>query len=49
MKPETYPKDLSDCDAVIHTVGALLEGSEYKSIVNAKLCEKIKNPKEILQ
>lgn len=31
MKPESYPSDLNECDAVIHTVGALLEGVDYKA------------------
>ena len=31
MKPESYPGDLRECDAVIHTVGALLEGVDYKA------------------
>ena len=46
MKPESYPteKRLAECDAVIHTVGALLEGSEYKALVNANICERLKNP-----
>ena len=36
MKPGTYPsqKELGECDAVIHTVGALLEGVDYKGILS---------------
>ena len=34
MKPETYTDELAKCDSVIHTVGALLEGVDYKSILN---------------
>ena len=33
LKPETYPKDLKDFDTVVHTVGALLEGVDYKNIL----------------
>ena len=51
MKPETYPseKTLAECDAVIHTVGALLEGAEYKGLVNSNVCEKLKNPSELFR
>ncbi len=40
MKPETYPNEetLASCDAIIHTVGALLEGAEYKKIVGGNIC-----------
>ena len=31
MKPETYPQELEKFDAVIHTVGALIEGVDYKA------------------
>ncbi len=50
MKPETYPteKILAECDAVIHTVGALLEGAEYKGLVNENICEKLKNPRDLI-
>ena len=50
MKPESYPteKTLAECDAVIHTVGALLEGAEYKGLVNANICDKLKNPKDLI-
>ncbi len=33
LKPDTYPKDLIEYDAIIHTVGTLLEGVDYKSIL----------------
>ena len=33
LKPETYPKDLHEYDAIIHTVGALMEGIDYKNIL----------------
>ena len=51
MKPDTYPteKALAECDAVIHTVGALLEGAEYKGLVNSNVCEKLKNPQELFK
>ncbi len=51
MKPDSYPteKALAECDAVIHTVGALLEGAEYKGLVNSNVCEKLKNPQELFK
>lgn len=34
LKPQTYPDDLKNCDAVIHTVGTLLEGVDYKGFLS---------------
>ena len=36
-------------DAVIHTVGSLLEGSEYKSIVNGGILQQLSNPMNLIQ
>lgn len=46
LKPETLPasEELGQFDSVIHTVGSLLEGSEYKNLVNGNILEKLKNP-----
>ena len=34
LKPETFPSDLQDYKAVIHTVGTLLEGVDYKGVLS---------------
>jgi|LauGreDrversion4_2_1035121.scaffolds.fasta_scaffold704504_1 hypothetical protein len=46
LKPETLPEsdELGQYEAVIHTVGSLLEGSEYKNLLNGNIIDKIKNP-----
>lgn len=46
LKPETLPEsdELGQYEAVIHTVGSLLEGSEYKNLLNGNIFDKIKNP-----
>lgn len=52
LKPETYPDELKDCDAIIHTVGALIEGVDYKGFLSGgidSLLNKKINPVEILQ
>ena len=33
LKPETYPTDLGKYDAVIHTVGTLIDGLDYKKYI----------------
>jgi len=46
LKPETLPEsdELGQYEAVIHTVGSLLEGAEYKNLLNGNIIDKIKNP-----
>ena len=34
LKPDTYPVELADCDAIIHAVGTLIEGKTYETSYN---------------
>ncbi|OLY79453.1 hypothetical protein AYI68_g6478 [Smittium mucronatum] len=36
FEPETYAHELADCDAVVHSMGILME-SDYKKVVNLSL------------
>jgi len=51
LKPETYPKseELGQCDAILHTVGALLEGGEYKNNVSGNILEQLSNPGQLFR
>ncbi|CDW88623.1 UNKNOWN [Stylonychia lemnae] len=52
LKPETYPKDLEEFDAIIHSVGAIMEGFDYKEVLqkgmNSKIFQK-RDPINIIQ
>ena len=52
LKAETYPEEMNDCEAIIHTVGTLIEGVDYKSLLNGgidSILKKKVNPMEIFQ
>lgn len=39
LKPETYPEELKECEAVIHTVGILIQGFNYQQLLRTGLAE----------
>lgn len=48
LKPETYPMQvLGECGAVVHTVGALMEGFDYKKVLKGGIPD-LKNPMSIM-